>query len=88
MLDLAQRAIGKGGVVAGLPGQQAAGLGPARVTLQRAPAWTTDWITERGRARLLAYGIAPPGPLPPGTEETAWSRARVVQPFPGPRLLV
>jgi ring-1,2-phenylacetyl-CoA epoxidase subunit PaaD len=47
---------------------EAAGLGPARVTLQRAPAWTTEWITEQGRARLLAYGIAPPGPLPPGTE--------------------
>lgn len=46
----------------------AAGLGPAHATLQRAPAWTTDWITERGRVRLLAYGIAPPGPLPPGTE--------------------
>ena len=46
----------------------AAGLGPAHVTLQRAPAWTTDWITEQGRARLLAYGIAPPGPLPAGTE--------------------
>lgn len=47
---------------------EAAGLGPARVTLQRAPAWTTEWITDQGRARLLAYGIAPPGPLPPGTE--------------------
>lgn len=47
---------------------EAAGLGPAHATLQRAPAWTTEWITERGRARLLAYGIAPPGPLPPGTE--------------------
>ena len=46
----------------------AAGLGPAHVTLQRAPAWTTDWITEQGRARLLAYGIVPPGPLPPGAE--------------------
>lgn len=46
----------------------AAGLGPARVTLQRAPAWTTDWISEQGRARLRAYGIVPPGPLPPGTE--------------------
>ena len=46
----------------------AAGLGPAQVTLQRAPAWTTDWITAQGRARLLAYGIALPGPLPPGTE--------------------
>ena len=40
----------------------AAGLGPARVTLRRAPAWTTDWISAAGRAKLLAYGIAPPGP--------------------------
>ena len=24
------------------------------------PPWTTDWITERGKERLLAYGIAPP----------------------------
>ena len=40
----------------------AAGLGAARVTLRRAPAWTTDWISESGRAKLLAYGIAPPGP--------------------------
>ena len=46
----------------------AAGLGPARVTLQRAPAWTTDWITDQGRERLRAYGIVPPGPLPPGAE--------------------
>jgi ring-1,2-phenylacetyl-CoA epoxidase subunit PaaD len=40
-----------------------AGLGPARVTLRRAPAWTTDWISAEGRAKLLAYGIAPPGPV-------------------------
>ena len=26
------------------------------------PPWTTDWITERGRQRLKAYGIAPPDP--------------------------
>ena len=24
------------------------------------PPWTTDWITERGREKLKAYGIAPP----------------------------
>jgi ring-1,2-phenylacetyl-CoA epoxidase subunit PaaD len=24
------------------------------------PAWTTDWITEEGREKLRAYGIAPP----------------------------
>jgi ring-1,2-phenylacetyl-CoA epoxidase subunit PaaD len=28
------------------------------------PAWTTDWITERGREKLAAAGIAPPGPAP------------------------
>ena len=37
-----------------------AGLGPARVTLQRAPAWTTDWISDDGRRKLREYGIAPP----------------------------
>ena len=24
------------------------------------PAWTTDWMSEAGRAKLKAYGIAPP----------------------------
>jgi ring-1,2-phenylacetyl-CoA epoxidase subunit PaaD len=24
------------------------------------PPWSTDWMSERGRERLLAYGIAPP----------------------------
>ena len=41
----------------------AAGLGPTRTTLQRAPAWSSDWISAEGRAKLLAYGIAPPGPV-------------------------
>jgi ring-1,2-phenylacetyl-CoA epoxidase subunit PaaD len=36
------------------------GLGPARVTLQRAPAWTTDWISDDGKRKLREYGIAPP----------------------------
>jgi ring-1,2-phenylacetyl-CoA epoxidase subunit PaaD len=38
----------------------AAGLGPARITVQRAPAWTTDWISDEGRRKLREYGIAPP----------------------------
>lgn len=42
---------------------EAAGLGPVRVSLQRAPAWTTDWISEDGRRKLREYGIAPPGPV-------------------------
>ena len=40
----------------------AAGLGPVQVQMQRAPAWTTDWITLEGRRKLREYGIAPPGP--------------------------
>jgi len=45
---------------------QAQGLGPARATLRRAPAWTTDWITETGRRKLRDYGIVPPGPVAAG----------------------
>ncbi|MFO1219198.1 MAG: 1,2-phenylacetyl-CoA epoxidase subunit PaaD [Burkholderiaceae bacterium] len=37
-----------------------AGLGPVTVTLRRAPAWTTDWISDAGRRKLRDYGIAPP----------------------------
>jgi len=42
------------------------GLAPARASLRRAPAWTSDWITEEGRRKLEAYGIAPPGPAVDG----------------------
>lgn len=28
------------------------------------PAWTTEWMTETGKEKLKAYGIAPPHPLP------------------------
>ena len=28
-----------------------------------APAWSSDWITARGRRRLAAAGIAPPGEI-------------------------
>jgi ring-1,2-phenylacetyl-CoA epoxidase subunit PaaD len=45
---------------------EAAGLGPARVTTRRAPAWTTDWISAEGRTKLRDYGIAPPGPVAAG----------------------
>ena len=31
-----------------------------RIERQMSPAWTTDWITEEGRDKLRAYGIAPP----------------------------
>ena len=37
------------------------GLGPVRVEMRRAPAWTTEWMTEKGKRKLREYGIAPPG---------------------------
>ncbi|WAP52426.1 phenylacetate-CoA oxygenase subunit PaaJ [Arthrobacter sp. ATA002] len=37
-----------------------AGYGRVRVDLVLAPAWTTDWMSEAGKAKLNAYGIAPP----------------------------
>lgn len=32
----------------------------ARIERVLSPAWTTDWITDEGREKLRAYGIAPP----------------------------
>ena len=38
----------------------AAGLRDVAIETHLSPPWTTDWITERGKAQLKAYGIAPP----------------------------
>lgn len=37
-----------------------AGLSEVRITTELSPPWTTDWISESGRQKLRAYGIAPP----------------------------
>ena len=36
------------------------GIEAADIVTQISPAWTTDWISEKGRAALAEYGIAPP----------------------------
>lgn len=33
-----------------------------KITTVLSPAWTTDWMTEDGKKKLKAYGIAPPNP--------------------------
>jgi ring-1,2-phenylacetyl-CoA epoxidase subunit PaaD len=38
----------------------AAGYRAVRIETVLSPAWTTDWISGEGRAKLRAYGIAPP----------------------------
>ena len=36
------------------------GVETIKVKTVLAPAWTTDWITEKGRQQLKEFGIAPP----------------------------
>ncbi len=38
------------------------GVPSVRLAIALAPAWTTAWISDSGRTKLLAYGIAPPTP--------------------------
>ena len=38
-----------------------AGYADVRVRVELSPAWSSDWITERGRAALAEHGISPPG---------------------------
>jgi ring-1,2-phenylacetyl-CoA epoxidase subunit PaaD len=38
----------------------AAGYRQVQIETQLSPPWTTDWISEEGKDKLRAYGIAPP----------------------------
>ncbi len=43
-----------------------AGFEDVEVRTVLAPAWSTDWISERGREALASHGIVPPGPVTGG----------------------
>jgi ring-1,2-phenylacetyl-CoA epoxidase subunit PaaD len=62
-----------------------AGLGPTRMRLQRAPAWTSDWISADGKEKLRGYGIAPPGPADASRGVAIRFVPRVVVPLACPR---
>lgn len=51
-----------------------AGFADVEVRTSLAPAWSTDWITERGRRALREHGIAPPGPAQGPTSGPAAGR--------------
>jgi ring-1,2-phenylacetyl-CoA epoxidase subunit PaaD len=36
----------------------------AQVEISLSPGWSSDWITERGRAALREHGLSAPGPAP------------------------
>ena len=40
----------------------ARGFADVLVKFVISPAWTTDWMTEKGKQQLKEYGIAPPNP--------------------------
>jgi ring-1,2-phenylacetyl-CoA epoxidase subunit PaaD len=45
---------------------QKRGVTKVRIETQLSPAWTTDWLSQKGRERLREYGIAPPRPKSSG----------------------
>lgn len=54
-LEVIEREIGRA--------LEAAGAGRVEVRRVFSPPWSTDLISDTGRQRLKAYGIAPPGPV-------------------------
>ena len=56
----------------------ASGL-PATVVTRLAPAWSTDWISEAGKAKLRDFGIAPPHTLPGNVVQFARSAFRSLE---------
>ena len=59
-----------------------AGYSDAKVRTTYSPAWTTDWIPEPARAKLKAYGIAPPGRSGEAGGLVQLMRARQAPPCP------
>lgn len=43
------------------------------------PAWTTEWLTETGKQKLKAFGIAPPNPLQPVCDTEFFASQQAVQ---------
>jgi ring-1,2-phenylacetyl-CoA epoxidase subunit PaaD len=43
-----------------------AGYDDVEVRVSLTPAWSSDWITDRGRRALAEHGISPPGAAPAG----------------------
>jgi len=55
----------------------AAGYRDVAIATTLSPPWTTDWISETGREKLRAYGIAPP--LPAGQRDVACPQCGAIE---------
>jgi len=55
------------------------GYGQVKVTTVLSPAWTTEWMSQEGKDKLKAYGIAPPNPLQQVCQIRPFHREEAVQ---------
>ena len=50
-----------------------------KITSVLTPAWTTDWMSERGKGKLKEYGIAPPHPKQQFSNTALFQKAEAIQ---------
>ncbi len=55
------------------------GISNISITQNLSPAWTTDWMTEEGKQKLKAYGIAPPQYKQAVCEPEAFAKEEAIQ---------
>jgi ring-1,2-phenylacetyl-CoA epoxidase subunit PaaD len=55
------------------------GYAHALVESRLSPAWTTDWISESGRQKLKAFGIAPPNPAQQVCQAPLFQKEEAIQ---------
>ncbi|HEU4575389.1 MAG TPA: 1,2-phenylacetyl-CoA epoxidase subunit PaaD [Chitinophagaceae bacterium] len=55
------------------------GFTNCKITQVLSPAWTTDWMSEAGKQKLKAYGIAPPNPRQQVCKPELFDHAEAVQ---------
>lgn len=56
------------------------GIEKTVIIKELSPAWTTDWMTDKGRNQLRDYGIAPPNDVVGGNEQALNNDSKVYCP--------
>lgn len=64
------------------------GVADVRLQNQLSPAWTTDWMSEEGKAKLSGYGIAPPAEQVIDTSGLRTGALAAISRRPQPRLAI
>lgn len=60
---------------------QEGGFERVKITTVLSPAWTTDWLSESGRQKLLDFGIAPPARVSLDKKALLGERHAIACPF-------